>query len=644
MIDAPSRHDGRVRADGAPSRHAERSRAEIGAVEASPNAPEKRDRERPSREILAWLAASVGRRGVGYVALLSVMQAGSAGLSVALAPVMQRAVDAAVGGQAPAFWAWAAAFALVIALQVALRAIIRRTLEAARSIIENRLRSRVFSDVLGLSTREAEARHSADLMSRMTSDVVVVSDVASFLPGVVSMVIRLVGVLVVMALIAPGLALAFACVGAVALVVSAGLRRVLRRRHRAMQEAEGRMRAFVQECLESLLVIRVFGAGPKMLAGAEGRMDEHRAARMRKNTVSNFGSTGFSVAVQGGYVLGFVWCGVGLLNGTLTYGSLVAVIQLIGQIAGPLGGLGGTHARWSSMLASAERLMEVADEKEAPAKTGAFGAASGQVSDRAGEGAAESAGAAGVGAAGEAEGCPPADRGRFYEELSELRLVDVGFSYDKDKPALKNFSARFAKGAATAVVGPSGAGKSTLMKLVLAAYEPDEGRVELVGESAGEGGSAAGRPWACSPEAAPAGLFAYVPQGNRLMAGTVANAVALAGEGEPDAALLAEALHAACAEEFVAELPGGVEAVLGERGAGLSEGQTQRLAVARAVYSGAPVLLLDEATSALDVQTEREMLGRLRDLPGRTVVIVTHRAEAAGACDAVVRVGEKMAS
>ena len=597
-------------------------------------------RDRGTREALAWLLPVAGRRGVGLVACLCLLQAACAVLAVCLAPIMQQAVDAAVSGDARRFWLDAAAFAAVIAVQLALRCYLRRQTELARATLDNRLRARAFADVLALPSNVAERRHSAELMSRMTSDVQVVTDgVATLAPNVISMVIRLVGVLVVMYVIAPGLALAFVAVGAVCVAVSSLLRRELKRRHAAVQEAESRMRCFIQDCLESLLVVHAFGVEGKMRAANDANMGEHLRQRMRRNALANLGNTGFSAVVQGGYVAGFIWCGAGILAGTLTYGTLVAVIQLVGQIQAPIAGLGGTFSRWASTLASVDRLMDVGRDA---GDAGAAGA--GSVALRASFDVVGAAGPAGAPAAS-VPGAVPRTAQELYDGLERVRFDAVSFRYDADKPALTGVDAVLEKGTFTAVAGPSGVGKSTLMKLLLAAYLPDGGRVLLEGRSPQGARGAKGAAWAVDAADAPSGLFAYVPQGNRLMAGTLLEAVAFAERGpEPDEARAREACRVACADAFVRELPDGLATRLGERGAGLSEGQMQRIAVARAVYSAAPILLLDEATSALDAATEREMIENLRALPGRTVIIVTHREEVMDLCDQVLYMEEGAAS
>lgn len=339
-------------------------------------------------------------------------------------------------------------------------------------------------------------------------------------------------------------------------------------------------------------MVRAFACEGKVERANEENMRAHRSARMRRANASALCNLGLGLAMQGAYVLAFVWCGWGLLEGTVSYGTLMAAVQLVGQVQSPFASVGSQFSKLSAMTASAERLMELSEgiDRRKPSA---------------------------------AEPKPDAPA-----RVSRISVRGVSFSYGGET-VLDRLDAEVRAGDFVAVAGRSGAGKSTLMKLVLGAYEPDSGSVAVALDDGVE------LP-ACD---APAGTFAYVPQGNFLMSGTVREVVGFSERGDRiDDAKALRACWAACADGFVGQIPGGLDATLGERGAGISEGQAQRLAVARAVYSGAPVLLLDEATSALDAATERTLVERLRGL-GRTVIIVTHRAEVRDSCDRVIWIG-----
>lgn len=536
----------------------------------------------------AWVRSVCGKNLRGLW-LLTASRCATALIAVAYALLMQRAIDAAVAGDAPAFWAGLAAFAAALLASVAFSALSKYLTEAVQAKIENALRDHAVQAIVRAG-RLPRGRASGDVASVLTSDVTAVADaVVSIVPEAASMLVRAVAALALMFAVAPVLAAFFIAAGAACVGVSLVIRRRLKRRHEKAQATEATMRSRLQEVLESLVVVRSFGAQDRAMEGLRGLMGVHLGARQSRAGGKALSGTVFNLAMQMSYLAGFGYGCWGILAGAVSYGTLMALVQLVGQVRAPFASLSGLLPQSAALSASCERLRAV--EPAAPDLKS------------------------------------PAPGARF----SSLRFDSVRFAYaDGEEDVLRGFSADVAAGEFVAVTGPSGIGKSTTLMLALGMEEPREGNV---GVRFSDGRAIA------AAELAP-GAFAYVPQGNMLMSGSVRDAVCLAsGAGErPDDARLAAACRAACADDFIAGLPGGYDTLLGEKGSGLSEGQMQRLAVARAVYSGAPVLLLDECTSALDEATEKEMLARLRAL-GKTVVIVTHRPAALEICDRVISVG-----
>ena len=524
---------------------------------------------------------------------LCVTRCASALIAVGYALLMQRAVDAAVAQNSAAFWPALALFAAALLAQVALSAASRWLSESAQARMENALRARAAGAVMSAG-RLPEGRASGEVASVLTSDVSCVAEsVVSIVPEATSMLVRAAAALVLMFAVAPALAALFVVAGALGVVGSLAMRRWLKGLHAAAQAAEGSMRARLQETLESLVVIRSFGAAGRVMEGLAGLMDEQLAARERRAGGKAASGAVFNLAMQLSYLAGFGYGCWGILTGRVSYGTLMALVQLVGQVRAPFTSLSGLFPQSAAMSASCERL-------------------------RAAEPVAR----------GE---CRPACGASF----AALRFRGVCFGYADGPRVLDGFDAEVRAGEFIAVTGPSGVGKSTTLMLALGMEDPSEGAVEV--EFAGSGGEGAVVEAIVAADLAP-GTFAYVPQGNMLMSGTVRDAVTLADCGGEGDSALDESLYAACALEFVDALPQGADTPLGEHGSGLSEGQMQRLAVARAVYSGAPVLLLDECTSALDEATERKMLDRLRAL-GRTVIIVTHRPAALSICDRTISLG-----
>ncbi len=572
---------------------------------------------------LRWLAGIVKNK-IGRVVLLCLLQGLLVVCGIAFSLLMRTAFDGAASGSLRQFLTGAGWMVIIILSQLLLRMGNRLLEEDTRAVVENTLRLHVFGNILGQDYQKASACHSGAYMNYLTSDVTVVTDgVVTLLPGMTSMLLKIVGVLLVMYRMAPVLALIFLAGGLLLVLCSLVPRKWMKKLHCQVQEAESTVRCYLQECLESLLIIRSFHCEEKVTRTGEEKSEQFRKIRWKRSRMSSLFGTVLSLAMQGGYLLGFAWGGYAVLHGTISYGTLVALIQLIGQIQTPFVNFGSTLPKVASFFASGERLLALTEERDKQQRTAG-------------------------------------DRDEIYRHMKALCGENVTFSYGQGKRVLENQSFAVRRGETVAIVGTSGIGKSTLMKLLMNVYLPESGEIYLEADGSlgaenepetngslgaeGELGTdmsrGAGKVRIPVGEL-PAGMFAYVPQGNQLMSGTIREVV---GFAEQSKEILGErvrwALEMACAAEFVEQLPDGYDTVLGEKGSGLSEGQTQRLAVARALYSGCPILMLDEATSALDMETERALVESIKSLEDRTVLLVTHRQEVWKVCDRVIRLGD----
>ena len=556
-----------------------------------------------------WLLKVPGNKK-WYIVGLLLIQAILGGSGVLYALFLRGVVDSAVARDPRGFWTYITFTVLLSAGQLLLHALLRWLTEFSKSAVENEFKGRLFCTLLGKDYLRVSAVHSGEWMNRLTSDTVVVAEgYVDILPGIVGMAVKLIGALAMVIAIEPRFAVVLIPGGAALALLAMLFRKVMKRLHKNVQIADGKLRIFLQERLTSLFMLRSFAAERQTEGEAEEKMRAHRTARMRRNHFSNLCNFGFGAAMTAMYLFGVGWCGYGILLGTVTFGTLTAIMQLIGQIQSPIVNITGYLPKYYAMLASAERLME-AESIEEDGK----------------------------------EALPLSDMRALYEkELAAFGFKDVDFAYypvvegllkpeKTDMPTvLQHLSLEIKKGEYTAFTGTSGCGKSTALKLLMCVTQPDAGSrywMDRQGES---------RELTCADRR----LFAYVPQGNYLMSGTIRDVVSFA---EPDAShdehRLSAALRIACASEFVSELDQGVDTLLGERGAGLSEGQMQRIAIARAIFSGSPILLLDEATSALDTETEKRLLENLRGMTDKTVVIVTHRLAALSICDRVLEFTE----
>ena len=448
--------------------------------------------------------------------------------------------------------------------------------ELTRTKLGIHLRRKILSELLGKEYKDISSYHTGEINNRIFSDIsVVTGHTVTIIPSAINMVVRLFAAFAVMFYINMYLSMIFLIVGAIAGACMIIFRRKMKQLHKDMQKQEGRVRSSIQETLSGALLIKIFNARNKRISELDERHADYKSAVMRRRVYSSLASAGMNLAYNAGFIFSFLWCVVGIINGFISYGSLTAVLQLTGQIQGSVSDITGIIPAFYSMTASAERLMELEnlhDEDDTPSK---------------------------------------------ISDISEISIQNVSFSYGRE-PVLKNVSLTVKKGETTAILGVSGAGKSTLFMLILGIYKPDSGRILM-----------------CAPDgtAEDAGftmrrMFSYVPQDNQMFSGTVRENLTMAAEA--DDTKIMHATQIACAD-FVKTLPDGLDTVIGENGFGLSEGQRQRLAIARAVLSDAPVILFDEATSALDEETETRLIHNLEKID-KTSILITHRRSVLSIC------------
>lgn len=538
-------------------------------------------KSKPDNAALSWLLARTkGRRGA--LAAIIAGNAVFAAAGAAFSLLCRGIIDSAVSGDRGGILGYAAGLGGFVLLQLVLRLVCNSLSEYVRAGLEMDIRANLFGKLLSAELSSVTKYHSGELLNRMFSDVKICSDgIADILPAAVNMATRLVCAGAIMIFLEPWFAVLFIAAGAVVFVVTRFFRGRLKGLHKQVQEKEGKVRSFLQESLESAAVIKVFGAERKMLRRNDLNQREHYKIRMKRRAIGIISGAGFGLIFQAGYVLALVWGAFGIFTGGMTYGTLTAVLQLVNQIQSPFAGLSSLFPQYYAMLASAERIIELENLPEEQ----------------------------------------KAAKALDYADFQRLEVSGLRFGYgEKDVITRADFTLN--RGETAALTGISGGGKSTLFMLLLGAYRPDGGEIRFVSRSE-----------EYSPGQETRGIFAYVPQGNCLFSGTIRENIAFLNDTEISDEAVMQAAKAACADEFITQLPEGLDTRIGENGHGLSEGQAQRIAVARALYSGAGFLLLDEATSALDEQTERKLLENISAMDGKTVLIVTHRPAALEICD-----------
>lgn len=525
--------------------------------------------------------------------LLMLCNAVYAVLGVGLALFSKRVIDAAQARDKTALFTAAAIMLGAILLQILVRIAIRTTEVHIGGKLEMHLRNDLFTKILKSEYARITEFHSGELLTRLTADVTVVSDgVTTLLPTVVSLLTRLICAFAVLLSLDRTFSLIFAAAGLLLFLLTRLFRGAIKRLHKRVQETDGKSRAFMQEAIENLPVIQIFGVSEKMRDRSEVLLEDNFREKLRRNRFSVLANTGFSAALSFGHLFALVWGGVKICADALSFGTLTAVLQLVNQIQMPFTGLSGVVPKYYGMLASAERLMELENtEKDTSA-------------------------------------AEKPDIGALYNALSAIELRDITFRYAQDT-VLEHADATIRKNDFVLISGISGIGKSTLFKLLTGLLPPESGEIRLQTENG-----------TVLPEKNSRGLFAYVPQGNMLFSGSLRDNIRFVREDATDE----EILHAAeicCAREFIEALPEGLDTVIREKGQGLSEGQVQRIAVARAVLTNAPIILLDEATSALDEETERKLLQNLKEMQNKTCILISHKPASRAVCNKEICIENK---
>ena len=525
------------------------------------------------------------------ILLLSVINGMIAGGMVLFALVSEKVIDSAMAkDQNGLLWGGCALVGLLLA-ELTLHIFYNYYKVWVTGKVEIRIKDLVFGALFEKKWAEVSAFHSGELLHRMTADTdVVVTGVVTLVPQVVAMATRLIACLVVLLTMDWRFTLVLLALGGLMLLCSRFYGKKMKAIHKECQEKDGKAKSFTQESLANWMLIQSFDGADTVRGRLGGLLNSHFKAKLKRIRWSNMAHGAMYILFSGSYYVALLWGAVRLAVGSLSFGTLTAFLQIVSQIRQPFVNASGILPQYYNMLASAERIQEL-EQLEDESRQG----------DR-------------------------CDAAAVYERLVSLDARDVHFAYEEGHPILSSADFSLKKGEFVALVGYSGIGKSTLQKLMLGFYTAQQGRVCA---TLTDGELALGR------ETRP--LFAYVPQTSLLLSGTIRENIAFCcGEVSDDAVWAAA--EVADVADAIRRLPNGLNTMLGERGSGMYEGQLQRLAIARAVLCGAPVLLLDEATSALDEATEERVLQRLRSLPNRTCLCITHRPAALDICDRSIRV------
>lgn len=541
------------------------------------------------RDCVRWLwQSSQGfHRSVGGCVLTGTLRVGA---SLFFVYVSKHLIDIATGhsdDSLPRYVGW---LIVSLAAQLLLSIAQSRLTVHTEIRLRNALHRRIFDHLMGSRWSGSGDLHTGDLLNRLEEDVATVTGVLSrTVPAVAITLVQLTGAFLFLAQLDVRLAGILVFIMPVALLFSKSYVRKMRRMSREVRQLESSIQSHMQENLQHRILIRTLEYTLRAVGHLIHLQELLQRRVLQRTDFAIFSRSMVQFGFMSGYAVALLWGVFGLHDGSVTFGMMAAFLQLVSQIQRPMVDLSRQVATFIRLFIATERLAELTalplEEQGAPI--------------------------------------------RLHDGVG-IRVVGVSFGYpDGTRPVLEAFSHDFRPGSLTAIVGETGVGKSTLIRLILALLEPDQGHIDFYDATHAAKASPSTR---CN--------LSYVPQGNTLMSGTIRDNLLM---GNPDAtdADLCEALHTAAAD-FVTMLPEGLDTRCGEQGRGLSEGQAQRIAIARGLLRPGRVLLLDEPTSSLDNETERLLLQRLSErLEGRTLLLVTHRETVAGLCAEVVRLEKR---
>lgn len=516
----------------------------------------------------------------GQIFIMTILESAIALIEILSAIAVKYVIDNATEGKDIVF-----SLGIVVAITI-LTLILSSVYSIVSVVISEKysfsIRQKVYKGVLNTCCEDLGKYHSGEIMTRLTSDInIVASGVSELISMLIVLVVQLMAAFFTLLYFDKALALFTLIIAPITAVISVWLGKKMRFLQGKVQRSEEKYRSFMQESIANQLIVKAFCQQENF----SDKLNELRTQRLswilKKNKMSVIANATMSAAYSFVYLVAFAWGTIKLSLGLISYGTLTVFLSLVNKVQDPLVDLAKEFPQIITVLASAGRIIEIENlEKEKYLED------------------------------------------NLEPEKINIEISDLSFGYTEDL-VLKKFNTNITAGEFVAIIGESGIGKTTLIRLIMSYLNPYEGEILLTD---GKGNSV-------ESNAGAREYISYVPQGNTLFSGTIEDNIRM-GKQDATTEEIDEALKAACAYDFVYNLENGINTVLGERGLGLSEGQAQRIAIARALIRKSPLLILDEATSALDEKTELKVLENIKNInPKPTCLLITHRRSVLKFCN-----------
>ena len=524
---------------------------------------------------------------IPFLIFTTVISSASSLISVYNTLISKSLIDNAIGGNTSQVIKY-----LIIMISITLGMMLLNPITSllsthASTKLNQNIQNKMFEHIEYSSWLEQSKFHSVSLLTRITSDVATISStLLSTIPNIISILVTLLASFSTLIYLAPSIAIIAIFIGPFLVLVSRYFSKKLKDLYKKAQEEDVKYRAFIQESVQNIMIVKTF-CMEKINMDRLIQIQNNKYNIAMKNTkLSAMTGLAMSLCSNLAYFTIFCWGALNISTGVTTYGTFTAMLQLYGKVQSPFSSLASMFPGLISTIAAAERLMELEEI--------------------------------------------PLEKSSEKEVIDfinpEITFEDVSFEYKKGIKIINDINLTIPYGETIAFVGPSGEGKTTLIRLILALINPSSGKVYLKENNKKDSFNRDYR-----------NLISYVPQGNTLFSGTIEDNLRY-GNFEATEEEIYEALKNACALDFVNELENGIETVIGEKATGISEGQAQRLAIARSFLRKKPILILDEATSALDPETEVSVLKSVKSLPHKpTCIIITHRPSALNICHRIIR-------